>query len=358
MILISATDVIDFAQTEERATEKLSKRKVVKGHFRRISLLILNFLFNYDKVFEAIGRLNRKYQFINTVFVAYPATEEYALAYVYKRHRDIMRWLPWPAGIFRQNGKWGVMFVISSTDGDFINPNNLENLRLLERRTEHIRKLFRADQKTFAGILPGVMFAKRILRKTVETETTVEAVLKAEKGLKDYLGYPKNCPLIILGGKGFVGRRLMKRFAGRDVYSVDLKDNRTNGSLWPDNLSGQPIILINVTKKAAISDYVEKFWPQLVVLNETYPEPSEEEIAIMAKIGVRAYHVSGVKARSFPKFPRAYGGGIPCCASWNSPDTEVIVKELNGVPAKDSFDHFVVSFSTKVNSERMELNVR
>jgi hypothetical protein len=81
-------------------------------------------------------------------------------------------------------------------------------------------------------------------------------------------------------------------------------------------------------KEDVLSRYLDLFWPELILLNEVYPEPSREEIETLKKIGSPAYHVVGVVAKSYPSFPKAYEGGIPCCGAWSSKDIEAIIKRL------------------------------
>ena len=306
-----------------------SNSQVFVGHFRKISILVINFIFNRMYVFSFLGFLNRHLNFIGSIFVAYPASEEYALAYVYPRHRHLMRWSPYLVGIFLQNRKWGVMFVISSTEKDFIKPENEKSIRNFVKKTEHIRDLLGAPQKTFAGILPGVLFAKRIIRETVETDVTVEAITKAEDEVRKAEKYDSNVPLIVLGGMGFVGRRFIRKMKDRKSYCVDLVHKSGCQTTWPHHITGQKAILINLTRKATLNDYLNLFWPELVLINEVYPEPSENEINILRKIGSPAYHIVGIAAKSYPSFPKAYAGGIPCCAGRLSENMRILVKKLN-----------------------------
>lgn len=304
-------------------------KKKINSHLRKITLLGLNYFLNREYFFKSIGRLNRRFDFLHSIFIAYPASEEYALAYVYPKHRDRMRWQPWPVGIFRQDGKWGIMMVVSSIEKDFNNPDNADNLREMVARAEQIKNLTNANQKTFAGILPGVLFFNRIIRETVEADVTVDAVLKAEKKVRDELHYPEDTPLIVLGGKGFIGRRVVKKLTHRETYSIDLNQGEIDLSLWPSQIKGQPAILINLTKRSALTNYLELFWPQLALLNETYPEPTKNEISSLTAIGSPVFHVVGVEAFSLPPFPKAYKGGIPCCAARLSDEMKVLVKRLN-----------------------------
>jgi len=117
---------------------------------------MLNLLFNHDLVFRLIGLLNRRLGFIQAVFLAYPANDAYRKAYTYPWRARLMNWKPGVSGLFRQNGKFGIMFTVSNCDSQFIDPGNQERLRTLLQRMEKIRQLFGARQKTFAGILPGI----------------------------------------------------------------------------------------------------------------------------------------------------------------------------------------------------------
>lgn len=97
---------------------------------------------------------------------------------------------------------------------------------------------------------------------------------------------------------------------------------------WPHHLKGQKAILINVTRKAAIKEYIHLFWPELIVLNEVYPEPSQDEIVQLKKMGCTTYHIVGLQGKAYPSFPQVYEGGIPCCAGIHSKSIEVILKKL------------------------------
>lgn len=301
--------------------------KTTGSHLRRIAVLILNLLFSHRFVLHFIGWLNRRGQFIASVFVAYPATEDYALAYVYPRHRPWMRWTPWLVGLLRQDGRWGLMFVISSTEADFSAADSLPNLRHLVARTEKLRQLLGATHMTFAGVLPSILFSRRVIRDAPEADTTVEAIIRSEDYVRAREGYDASVPLIILGGHGFIGRRLIRRLAGRQIHSVDPASN-CNGS-WPHHLSGTRAILINVSRRAALHEYFAHIWSSLIVINEVYPEPSTAEIAALTAIGSPLYHVVGIAGKAYPAFPSIYAAAIPCCAARVTANMEAVVHRLN-----------------------------
>ncbi len=303
------------------------------AQLRRLGMLLLNLLLRHDALLWLIGRLNGRFGFLRRVFVAYPVTQDYADAYTYCWVQRRCRWSPWLVGLYRQNGRVGLMTIISSVEEDFFHPGdptyNRPHLEALLRRAEGLRQLLRAEQLSFAGILPGLFQARGLRTEGPELEVTVEAVIRAEAQLRAELGWPEETPLILLGGKGYVGRRLTERLAQRETYVVDLlPGRRVNHATWPRHLQGAAAIVINLTKKAVLSDYLGLFWKGLALLNEVYPEPSAEEIAFLSGIGVPVYHIVGVKARAWPRFPRGYNGGIPCCAAWNAPDMDVVIRRL------------------------------
>ena len=297
------------------------------SHSRRIAVLLLNVLFSCRFVLRFIGWLNRRGHFIASVFVAYPATEDYALAYVYPRHRHWMHWTPWLVGLLYQDGRWGLMFVISATEADFSAAGSLLNLRHLVARTDELRQVLGATHMSFAGVLPGILFSRRIIRDSPEADTTVEAIFLAEEHVRTREGYDASVPLIILGGHGFIGRRLVRRLAGRQIHSVD-PASTCNGS-WPHHLRGTRAVLINVSRRATLHGYFAHLWPSLIIINEVYPEPSATEIAALTDIGSTLYHVFGIAGEAYPHFPSIYAAAIPCCAARLTDNMQAVVHRLN-----------------------------
>jgi hypothetical protein len=314
-----------------RPEKKTSIFKGLKTHFRRIGVILLNTFFGHTWVYFLIGLAN-KYIFnkpIKSIFMLYPANEKYTKAYVYLWYARSMKWKPRLVGLLKQNEKWGFIFGISATEEDFINPENISNLKKVEARLERIRKLVGADQKTFAGILPGIFFSKRIVTNPVEREVTVKAVLQALGKIKSAENLPVDMPNIVLGGEGFIGSAL--RGAGNDnFFSLDIGEEERFLAL-SEKLKGKPVILLNITRKGALHSYIPYLWPEVVVVNEVYPEPSEKELAEIEARGAVCYHIIGVKGKAWPGFPRGYAGGIPCCASFWPQDGrgyDVLIKKM------------------------------
>ncbi|MBI2484316.1 hypothetical protein HYV71_03985 [Candidatus Uhrbacteria bacterium] len=278
-----------------------------------------------------LGIVNRINPFIGMIFVAYPAQPAYQKAYCFGWHARLIKVRPWLVGWYRQNDLAGLMFVVSLTDRDLLDPNTKTLLRRLVRRVEMIRRLVGAKQSSYAGIIPGVLARHGLRRECPETETTVAAVGRALDELCALIEYETDTPVIVLGGRGHVGRLLVKllQLWGREVYSVDLLEGRrVNHEEWPMSLVRRKVILVSLVPMPVVENYLFSFWPEIVILNEAYPPPGEQEIANLQGVGVRVFHVVGVEALSLPQFPLDYQGGIPCCAAWNSPGMRVILREL------------------------------
>lgn len=322
---VISTDGRPLLQGEVRVVhprKRTSFAKNAANHIRRIALIILDLLFDHDAVYAVIGWFNQYLGLIESVFLVYPASDKYALAYVYRRRLPKVRWEPFLSGLLIQNGKLALQFAISAHNGQFNNPANDVQLRYMVNRVDRIRQLLNAKSKTFAGILPGVLHRKGILTETPEADVTARVVAQAvtQVIIQEEMG--ANVPIIILGGKGFIGKRVVERLASYRIFPVDINDE------WPNHLRGQRVLLVNITLKNALEKYLGRLWPEAVILNEVYPEPSSHAISRIKAIGCICYHVAGVKALAFPSFPHAYRGGIPCCAAWNAKRIQARVVKL------------------------------
>jgi hypothetical protein len=297
--------------------------KRIKKHGRRIGVILLHTLFGRIWFFRFVGWFTQLFGVqVKTVFLLYPASEKYTLEYVYLWFAKKFKWSPILSGFFKQNGKWGVTFAISASEKEIRDHSNIEKLRELYQKLEQIKNLVGADQKTFAGILPSILSSRGILdgNQSVEKETTIQAVLAAIEKTLNIEGLSKDSPIMVLGGAGFIGSGLSKITGNKHFYYLDLSD-RDNFHQFHRQYQNQPALILNLTKKGALGEYIPLFWPEIILINEVYPEPSRAEVAALKSKGVTCYHIAGVKAKAWPAFPRGYEGGIPCCASF-LPDKE------------------------------------
>lgn len=314
------------SSSKKKVTRQLVE--LIRLHFRRITLELVLIFLDHDWIYRLVGLINKKISLIESVFLVYPASEKYALAYFYPGRIRRHAWKPGPFGLLWQNGKLTIMFGVAASNGMFTNPENAENLKHITRRMEELRLLFGANRKTFAGILPGILYFKRILREAPEADLTAVAVAQAVDQVMAKESLETDTPIILLGGKGFIGRRVHKLLPKNNVVSIDIAENH-NTNNWPTRLQGKRVIVLNITRDSALSTYLEMIWPGSVVLNEVYPEPSPDVLKTLREKDCPCYHVVGIQAFAIPQFPYAYEGAIPCCAAWPSAKMEVVVRKMN-----------------------------
>ncbi len=320
-------DSNECAASAEVREDKLEETPVFQAglltHLRRISLEIVNFICHHDFFWKLLGRLNSHLGIFKGVFLVYPADESYTLSYFYPFRAKKIGWQLQFAGVLLQNGRLSLMFCVTVNQEDLIKPENDGNLREVMCGVQKLAKHLNITRVTSAGILPGTFFARRIIREAPEADLTAEAVEQAIKEVALREVVPPNASVIVLGGRGFIGRRLIDRLTG-NIYSIDINC----GASWPTHLKGMPVIVVNVTKRYTLSDYIPMMWPGTVVVNEVYPAPEKDTLTMMKSSGIACYHVVGVQGLALPAFPNAYQGAIPCCAAWPSPEMKVVVRKL------------------------------
>ena len=303
----------------------LLKIKTVKRYVRRLFVLNINLLFNNRIVWAILGVFNKRLKLIKTIFLAYPASHNFAKEYVFDNVLEETRWHPWFTGFFIQNGKIGLKFAISSTEDDFRDENNIDKLRSIWLKMSYLQHILEVDQMTFAGILPGLFYKRNIINNLpIELDNTVIAVKKTVLSIIEYLNIEDDAPLIVLGGKGFIGNKIITEIQDRVVYCIDKNDVDIDYDI--DTIitsSKNKVIILNVATQKALEENLIYFNEKVIIINEVYPEPSEELINKIKAKGSTLFHIVGVKGRSFPRFPRAYRNGIPCCASWNSDNIDI-----------------------------------
>jgi len=296
-------------------------------HFRRIGIELLNIIVNHDWFFRLVGLVNRWFGIVESVFIAYAANEKYALAYGYPKRIRKQKWDPWLTGVLVQNKKLVIMFSISANENDLKDPQNVKQLNYLVNRAETLKELVSARQKTFAGILPGVLYSKRIIREVPEADLTAAIIVQAVEMVKKNEALEAETPIIVLGGRGFIGRRVVKLLPKEKIYTIDLSEGQGKNG-WPSYLGKREIVL-NITQNNALFDYLKVIRPKTVVINDVYPEPTLDVLEELWRKNCTYYHISGVKALSIPAFPGAYKGAIPACAAWPSPKMAVVVRKIN-----------------------------
>lgn len=292
---------------------------------RLLFLGIINQLFNHAVFYRCIGLLNRHLGIIFTVFATYPIDDELTAKYLSnKRQQD-----PWKLrliGVMKQQGRWGLVFGICAQEDEFVGKHSKEALKGLVDQLEYIRLQVGAQQKTFGGILPGLMLRHRLIREAVEADVTADTVVKAINKVMLRHGFNQQTPIIVIGAKGFIGKRVIKRLNYDNIISIDQSGYSENS--LPQGIQGKPALLVNISRQYALKGYIPNLWKEVVVLNEVYPEPSKEELRMMEQRDISCYHVVGVEGSIIPPLPGAYAAGVPCCAAIPSASANVVLSEL------------------------------
>lgn len=302
----------------------------MNAHFRRCLTVIFTFLVGNRVLLHLIGILNRSIfgGKIRNIFLLYPAHPKYASAYVYEWHRKLIKWRPALVGCYNQNGQWGLTFGVSSTEEDYKSEHNASNLQALEQKMESLRLTIGATTKTYAGILPSTLFKNGCrLNEHTEKQNTIILVCRAISMVLESQCLPQQTPVLVLGGRGYIGTDLMQSEQRWRWLCVDQQDEDSFDQIC-DDFKGKPLIVLNLSRQGVLRDYLFKLWQQCIVLNEVYPEPSKEEVRLLADRGILCYHIVGMRAEAWPAFPRAYQGGIPCCAAISAKSGEAIIKLL------------------------------
>lgn len=296
-------------------------------HLRCIAAVVTTYLVGNEVFLRLIGVINRWVLRggITGVFLLYPARKEYADALAYRWHQRQFAWHPALVGLYRQNGRRGLIFGIPDLEDDLRLAGNGDNVLDLQKRMERIRSLVGADRKIFAGILPSLFMRLNAPDAQLEQQRdlTARAVMSALDQVSKLYAHDRTTPILLIGGRGYIATSVLALCAGRNVRSIDQGEFDVFRQIANEQRGG-PLMVINLAKSGALSEYADHFWPGVVVLNEVYPEPSGDELAALERAGAVCFHVVGVAGSAWPAFPRAYRRGIPCCAALPAPgDTEV-----------------------------------
>jgi hypothetical protein len=271
---------------------------------------------------------------VTGVFLLYPARQEYADALAFRWHQRRFAWSPGLVGIYRQGRNLGLIFGIPDPEDELRKEENAAQVLALHDKMQRVCARVGAGRKIFAGILPSQFYRLGVRDSQLEAQRrfTAAAVVSALDQLIALKGLSTATPILVIGGRGYIASDVLLLCAGRDISSIDLgefDEFRRLTRAW----HGSPLIVINLAKSGALAEYATHFWPGVVVLNEVYPEPGAAELAVLETCGAECFHVVGVAGTAWPPFPRAYRGGIPCCAALPSRDDDPVVAILTKLGA-------------------------
>lgn len=287
---------------------------------KKLWLIFLSELIGNRVGYRLIGLVNRLTGGrLATVFMVYPASRYYITAVTFPRYAKRANWQPRFAGVYvPAPGRWGLIFAVSSLEQELISTENAQRLRAIYASLEQIRQLTGAAEVSLAGILPGIL-QQRSLRSSVrEREQTATIVEMAIYTTLAEVGFDTHHPIILLGGAGYIGAVVHKRLQQNCVNPVIVIDSRNGGhhaqlAAQLENFRGQQVLLVNIARNNALELFLDQLWPQLVILNEVFPEAARSTRAQLAQRGIDYYHLAGIRGFAIPRFAGPYANAIPCC---------------------------------------------
>lgn len=288
----------------------------------------LSFISRSYVPYIVLGLANRVLPLFESIFICYAGDQRYAKHYTFKWLESFIKWTPTPIGFFKQGNHWGIVFASPMTERDFLSDKNADQFKKIINRLHFIAKLLNVKKVRYAGILPKIVEKKFAIDSSLTNHTTARAVFAAYKRVITENSEMSRAPVIILGGSGFLGKQICNLLENDSVkiHVVDLIDGSPR---IPPELYGQTSVLLDVSRKNVIDRYMEEFWPEILVINETFPEPSRKTISTLRSRGIRVLHLAGVQGKVFPPLPHAYSSSVPCCAIHDDHSEIVpIIKEL------------------------------
>jgi hypothetical protein len=214
------------------------------------------------------------------------------------------------------------MFCIAAGESQFQDRTNIGRLRELVEKIDWLRRTLAANRICFAGILPGVLIRNRILRNATEADLTAHIVCEAVRRVKHAEALSADGPVILLGGRGFIGRRVARRL-NCSAHILDRGEQR-----WPLSPQGAGMLAVNLMPADAMDQWLSKIPAGTVIVNEAYPPPVDMTLVALRNKRCKCYHIVGVKAYALPAFPKHYAGAVPCCAAWPATDLKVVVRRI------------------------------
>ena len=292
----------------------------LRWHFRCIAAVASSYLLGTQTALGVVGFVCRRILGlpIASVFLLYPARKEYADALAYRWHQRRFGWQPGLVGFYRQGRRYGLIFGIPNLEDEIRAPENAARVLAVMSRMEAIQRRVGAPRKVFAGILPSTLARNGAEDQHLaqQRHLTARAVLQALDYVVELNGLTRDARILVLGGRGYIASEVIRLGSGLRITSIDADE-------WDE-----------FRRFAA-----ECRGSAVVVLNEVYPEPSQSEIAELERQGAKCYHIVGVAGSAWPRFPRAYRGAIPCCASLPISPTDhipVIVARLSSDTKPDA----------------------
>lgn len=263
------------------------------------------------------------------LFLCYPVEPRFADHFCSRERQRHHAWSPYLIGVFRHGQSHALVFAVSSSEADLAAAEAVPRLRDLTDRMRAHADFFRTERVAYAGVLPTLLRARRLVRTGTEAEITCHAVGEAVCQVLAS-SQRQHRAIVVLGGKGLIGRSLIKhlnaRAASADGAGLPPVVCVDKGDAW---FMQGPALYVNCTLPGVIETMAALIPPGSTVLNEVYPAPPGDCVRALRSRDVDLFHVAGVQGRAWPAFPGEYHDAIPCCAALPNEPVQVALKRLH-----------------------------
>jgi hypothetical protein len=278
-----------------------------------------------DSAWRIVGALNRRRAWLRTILFCYAAESEYTRRYCYSW---AVRWLrprATPIGVYRQDGRWGLILASPATEAELLRRGN-PTLEALLAQLARIAAFAGVRDIRVTGALASHL--KRMHHPLVTSdagEIVAGAVLSAAIEAARSVAMDWDAPVVVMAGRGAIGPSIAERLRGLDRSFVAIGAAHVNATTLP----ALPSLVVDVSGFEVLALYAERLRPGSVVVTDVLHEPPPRTVKRLKERGVRVFHVAGVKGTVSPGLPGVYSQTIPLCALLGfSESTSIVMKEV------------------------------
>ena len=305
------------------------EKKYVIGRFL---VVVVNLLFNYERVFKLIGWVNWRGWLVRNILITFTTKDEKA------NYATVCpsRWMktdwdrPCLLGMYWHGWfRFGLTFVLAlESDKLYTMQAELEGVVLWSERVQYFTN---ARTKTWGRTLPAKLNYWGFIEENHEEINAAVVVAKCLHNI--LLGFPgKKIPIVIPQGDVKMGDRIRLRLPAYDVYTISPNDP------WPENLVGVPVIFVS-TAWWALDRFAATIPKGSIVVNEVFRPFDADFLSDLSDRECKFFQVMGVRGGAFP-IPFPGRDVVPCCGLWLTRSEitekdmanlglEVVLKRLN-----------------------------
>lgn len=303
----------------------------ISSHALKIILMPLFIITNTNFFWFLIEKINHFFDFpIKSFFIYYSPNERSTSMFYYKWfHLNPKRkWKLMFCGIHRQDAGWGLNFFLNIDEKELTDEKNNLKLQQTINFINNLKDKIGIKYTNYAGIFPSIAKKRGYKIYNSSTENHVsDIVYQAYQKILNLEKLQQNYEVIILGGRGLIGKCLVNNFKSNNIEPIIIDILDSDKLIEKLTNKKHKYIIINVSRQKVIEKFDELFSDNEIILNEVFPPPKLKNINYF-------YHIKGFKSQSYPSlfsaYKDSYNGCMPCCAmiSEENIHPEVIISKI------------------------------